>query len=218
MYNCFLILTGGRIDELFLREYLDTHDRQTIICVDGGLEPAYRVGIIPEFVVGDFDTVSKDVLTYYKKISGVEIYEYNPEKDATDTEIALELAISKGAVHITIMGATGTRFDHMLGSMANLKKVLLAGIQAEILDEYNKIYLINQPVTIHKMRQYGKYVSLLPFTEKVTGITLTGMKYPLTNHTLSAGDSLGISNEIISEQAEILLDSGILIVVEAKDN
>ena len=77
--------------------------------------------------------------------------------------------------------------------------------------------MINQPLTIRKAEQYGKYVSLIPFSEKVSGVTLRGLKYPLTDYTMGGFNSLGISNEIVSDEASISLSSGQLIVIESKD-
>ena len=77
--------------------------------------------------------------------------------------------------------------------------------------------MINQPLTIRKEEQYGKYVSLIPFSEKVCGVTLRGLKYPLTDYTMGGFNSLGISNEIVSDEATISFSSGELIVIESKD-
>ena len=85
------------------------------------------------------------------------------------------------------------------------------------MDNNNQIYLINNSHTIEKSNTYGKYISLIPLTSKVEGLTLTGFKYPLDNYSLSIGKSLGISNEIIDNTASIFLKKGILIVIESKD-
>ena len=144
-------------------------------------------------------------------------HKYNPEKDNTDTDIALKLAIQLKSSNITIMGALGKRMDHALANIHILKETLEVGIPCEIRDSYNKIYLIKDNITLTKNNTYGKYISLIPLTTTVEGITLKGFKYPLNNACLSIGLSLGVSNEIVEEVATIELKEGILIVIESKD-
>lgn len=107
--------------------------------------------------------------------------------------------------------------DHAIANIHILKDALEAEIPCQILDEYNRIYLINKEMTLSKDKAYGKYVSLIPLTSTVEGLTLTGFKYPLNNYTLPIGTSLGISNEIIEKTAHIEMKKGILIVIESKD-
>ena len=190
---------------------------QNIIVCDRGLEALYKLKIIPNHVVGDFDSVSPEILEFYKKQSQIIFHTYHAEKDNTDTDIALKLAIRLKSSKITIMGALGKRIDHALANIHILKDALEANIPCQIIDEHNRIYLINKEITLEKDKIYGKYVSLIPLTSEVEGITLTGFKYPLENYTLPIGTSLGISNEIIEDRAHIKMKKGILIVIESKD-
>ena len=215
--NRYLIITGGTIDYGFLEGYVRQERYDRLICVDLGLKAADDLGLKVDMIVGDFDTVPDSILNKYKAEGSSTIREFNPEKDATDTEIAIETAIQEGAGEITLLGATGTRVDHMLASISNLLIPLQYGIAARIVDEHNRIYLIDKPVQLARESVYGPYLSLIPFTWSVEGVTLTGMKYPLTGHTLVTGESLGISNEIVEHKGRISLTSGILIVIESKD-
>ena len=190
---------------------------QNIIVCDRGLEALYKLKIIPNHVVGDFDSVSPEILEFYKKQSQIIFHTYHPEKDNTDTDIALKLAIRLKSSKITIMGALGKRMDHAIANIHILKDALEANIPCQIIDEHNRIYLINKEITLEKDKIYGKYVSLIPLTSEVEGITLTGFKYPLENYTLPIGTSLGISNEIIEDRAHIEMKKGILIVIESRD-
>ena len=190
---------------------------QNIIVCDRGLEALYKLKIIPNHVVGDFDSVSPEILEFYKKQSQIIFHTYHAEKDNTDTDIALKLAIRLKSSKITIMGALGKRMDHAIANIHILKDALEANIPCQIIDEHNRIYLINKEMTLEKDKIYGKYVSLIPLTSEVEGITLTGFKYPLENYTLPIGTSLGISNEIIEDRAHIEMKKGILIVIESKD-
>ncbi len=190
---------------------------QNIIAVDRGLEALYNLKIVPNHVVGDFDSVSTPIWEFYQNNPKVVFHKYSPEKDYTDTDIALKLAIELNSSTITIMGALGKRMDHALANIHILKEALEIGIPCQILDSYNKIYLVKENKQLAKIETYGKYISLLPLTTTVEGITLKGFRYPLNNASLSVGLSLGISNEIVEEIATIELKEGILIVIESKD-
>ena len=190
---------------------------QNIIAGDKGLEALYQLKIIPNHVVGDFDSVSSEILEFYKKQSQIIFHTFNAEKDNTDTDIAFKLAIQLKSSKITILGALGKRMDHAIANIHILKDALEANIPCQIIDEHNRIYLINKEMTLEKDKVYGKYVSLIPLTSTVEGLTLTGFKYPLNHYTLPIGTSLGISNEIITDTAHIEMKNGILIVIESKD-
>ena len=140
-----------------------------------------------------------------------------PEKDDTDTESAIWLAIRRGAERITLLGATGTRLDHVLGNIELLGIGLKAGIPIQICDAHNRIRMIDRGMTLARKEQFGTYVSLIPYTECVGHLTLKGFKYPLTDACLRGFCSLGVSNEIVADTAEISFESGILLVVESKD-
>ena len=107
--------------------------------------------------------------------------------------------------------------DHTLANIHILKYALDAKIPCQIIDNYNKIYLIEDRQTLYQNKTHGKYISLIPLTSIVEGITLKGFKYPLTNHSMPIGISLGISNEIVEEIATIEIKKGVLIVIESKD-
>ena len=190
---------------------------QNIIAGDKGLEALYQLKIIPNHVVGDFDSVSPEILEFYKKQSQIIFHTFNAEKDNTDTDIAFKLAIQLKSSKITILGALGKRMDHAIANIHILKDALEANIPCQIIDEHNRIYLINKEMTLEKDKVYGKYVSLIPLTSTVEGLTLTGFKYPLNHYTLPIGTSLGISNEIIGDIAHIEMKKGILIVIESRD-
>ena len=190
---------------------------QNIIAGDKGLEALYQLKIIPNHVVGDFDSVSSEILEFYKKQSQIIFHTFNAEKDNTDTDIAFKLAIQLKSSKITILGALGKRMDHAIANIHILKDALEANIPCQIIDEHNRIYLINKEMTLEKDKVYGKYVSLIPLTSTVEGLTLTGFKYPLNHYTLPIGTSLGISNEIITDTAHIEMKNGILIVIESRD-
>lgn len=212
-----LIVTGGEINLDFLEQYYCNQKPETIIAVDKGLEALNKLNILPNHIVGDLDSVKEPVIKSYKNNPNITIHKYVPEKDYTDTDIALNLAISLSSSHITIIGALGKRMDHSLANIHILVMALEKNIPCELLDTNNRIYLINNNHTIEKSTTYGKYISLIPLTSRIDGLTLTGFKYPLNDYSLTIGKSLGISNEIVDDIATIRFKNGILIVIESRD-
>ncbi len=220
--NRYLILTGGTLTREFLEDFFVTYSVSKIICVDGALKVAHEAQIPMDYLVGDFDTAQDSLVNFYKEQikkgkKQIILKEYNPVKDATDTEIAVSLALEEGAEEIILLGATGTRIDHMLANLYLLLKPLSCGVKAYILDAYNKIYLTNKELELDKKDLYGSYVSLLPFCGDVKAVTLKGFKYNLTRKDYIQGDSLGISNELLEEKGQIMLEQGILAVFETRD-
>lgn len=218
--NRILIITGGSISIEFVKDYLKAQTFDVIIAVDKGLVTADKLNLNLQYIVGDFDSAPSELVQKYKNSisnGSTTIKEYNPMKDATDTQIAIELAITLNASEIVMLGATGTRMDHALANIYLLTLPLVRDIAAYIIDEHNKIYLLNQNAILYKDKLFGGYVSLQPLTEVVYGVTLEGFKYPLIKRDMKREDSLGISNEVVGESANILLQSGILVVIESKD-
>lgn len=212
-----LIISGGNINITFLKKHLETVIYDNIIVADKGLEAVSQLKITPNHIVGDLDSVNYNIVNHYLNNSDIILHKYAPEKDFTDTDIALNLAIQINSTHITIIGATGTRFDHTLANVHILCYTLAKNIPCEIIDEYNKIYIINSKITLKKSLVYGNFISLIPLTTTVSNLTLTGFKYTLFNYTLEIGKSLGISNEIVDSTATIDFSHGILVVIESKD-
>ena len=213
----FVIISGGTIDDSFADRWFEEEKPDAVIAADAGMEYLYRNHRVPDVIVGDFDSVGTEALAYFKTLPGVAIQKLIPEKDDTDTESAIRLAIRRGAERITLLGATGTRLDHVLGNIELLGIGLKAGIPIQICDAHNRIRMIDSGVSLSKDSQYGKYVSLIPYTQEVTGLTLTGFQYPLDGYTLRGFCSLGVSNEITEETAQISFKDGILILIESRD-
>lgn len=211
-----LIISGGQVENAFLSDRVKETQYSMIIAADRGLMAADQLNLPLDFIVGDFDSVSETVLNKYHELS-TPIDTFPREKDKTDTQIAIELALMHNPTSIDIVGATGSRLDHVLANIHMLMLPLQLAINAYIIDKSNKIYLKNESFSLKKREQFGDYVSLLPFSEKVSGLTLKGFKYPLDHITLSSGNSLGISNEIWEEEAQVDLSEGILVVIESRD-
>lgn len=215
-----LIVTGGTIELDFMKEYLASHKFDCVIAVDGGLDTIARLNMVPSYVVGDFDTVSSGVLSSYRSNPNIKFIQYNSEKDFTDTKSAIQLAIEIGSLSITIFGGLGTRLDHTLANIQMLHMPLEYGIDAVIVNVHNRIRLLGvkrKEIEIEKSDY--RYVSVLPMSENVTGLTLEGMKYPLKDYEMLVNKdySMGVSNEIVGEKAKVKLKSGKIILIESRD-
>ena len=149
MKRC-LIITGGKLDLSFAGSFLGQETFDKIIAVDAGLEAVKALGLEPDMIVGDFDTVKPEVLAYYRRMEHIVWDTHQPEKDETDTELALLKAQATGCTEVVVLGATGGRMDHMLGNIHLLFPCLQKGIEAYILDNQNRIYLIDKERTFKR--------------------------------------------------------------------
>lgn len=211
-----LVITGGTFDFQMAKKYLSGRNYQYVIAADGGVGYADKLGIKPNLILGDFDTLSRELLEKYQR-AGVEILSFPPEKDYTDTHLAIEKAIEMKPDFLTILGATGTRLDHTLANLGLLTLTVEQGIKAEILDGHNRIQMMKESLVLKRKELWGKYISLVPYTEEVTGICLKGFRYPLKNAELTIGISRGISNELTEEEGSISIEKGLLFVIESCD-
>lgn len=212
-----IIISGGAIMAPFALEFYKNISANVCIAVDRGLEFFYQEKITPTHIVGDFDSIDPDVISYYRNQTQIPIREFNPVKDASDTEIAIRLAIDLGVKELWILGGTGTRLDHVMANIQTLKVAMDAGVKAYLLDPYNRISLLDEPVTLSKNESYGQYFSVFSLGACVENLTICGAKYPLMNHTLYPHDSLTVSNQFVEEKVTIDFKSGIIILMETKD-
>ncbi|MCQ2491696.1 MAG: thiamine diphosphokinase [Lachnospiraceae bacterium] len=211
-----LIITGGGMDIPFTTSYIKEQKFDYIIAADKGVEHAYHLGVKPDYIMGDFDSISP-VMKEAMETYDVPIETFPPEKDYTDTHLAMMKAMELGATTMTLVGATGTRLDHVMANIGLLSMALDAGVRTYIVDAHNKITMIDGHYEIVKDQMFGDFVSLIPYTEKVTGLTLKGFYYPVEDFTLTIGISRGISNEVVDEIATIDLANGQLLVIESQD-
>ena len=214
-----IILTGGNLDKKFALSFLQTYQYENLIVVDGGLSYLEEMKMEPTHIIGDFDTVPSEILSKYENMNHIKVFKLNPQKDETDTQEAMKLAVELKSNEIVLLGGFGSRLDHTLANIHLLSMPLRSGIDCYMIDPNNRIRLIDRPTKIEKRNQYGSYISLLPYTEKVDGLTLEGFKFPLKDYPYCLENSfgLGISNELDNEIGEISFRNGMLIMIEAQD-
>jgi thiamine pyrophosphokinase len=171
---------------------------------------------MPTHIVGDFDSVDEEVIAFYKGQVQIPIREFNPVKDATDTEIALRLSLELGSEKVWMLGATGTRLDHVWANVQILRIAHEANVEAYILDECNRISLWENRIELKKAEAFGTYFSIFPFDGDVEDVCIVGAKYPLEHFRVTANESRCVSNEVI-EDVTITFSDGLLILMETRD-
>jgi len=214
--NC-VIIAGGTLDTTRswsrqIQALLKTAD--LIIAADSGAGHMRKSGYLPHVIIGDLDSIDPDTLAFFRK-NQVPVYAHPSRKNSTDTELCIEYARAKGATRITLLAATGTRLDHTLANILLLLPLADAGIPARILDEKNELQVVTDQVDLTGTP--GDLVSLIPLTPTVRGVTLKGLSYPLENHTLVMGSTLGVSNFFSGSTAQISIRSGTLLVIRSMD-
>lgn len=212
-----VIVSGGILEKEFVLPILQSEETEFIIGVDKGLQFLYENGIKPDYIVGDFDSVPREIVEYYRTEENVPIREFNPVKDASDTEIALRLCLGLRRKEIYILGGTGNRIDHLWANIQCLNIALAAGSEAMILDSHNRIRILEHGITLTRAEAFGKYFSVFPLELPVEDFSISGAKYPLQNHLLSAEDSLCVSNEFAEDEVKISFVCGKVILMETRD-
>lgn len=186
--------------------------------VDRGVYYLLEKGIIPTYAVGDFDSINEREWEEIKeKVPNIK--QANPEKDETDLELALFCALEHDPEKIIIWGATGGRLDHFMANAFMLSKFQKQHphIPINIMDQQNTLSVYFPETHEIFKDEKKKYVSFIPLSSEIIGLTLKGFKYPLTDKTVEFGSSLCISNELIQQSGTFSFEKGILMMVRSTD-
>ena len=186
-----------------------------LVAVDGGLRHLQRLGLKPDLLIGDLDSVDASELAEIVD-AGIEVHRFPPAKDQTDLELALEYVLENGYAQIVIAYPFGDRVDHTLGNLSLLSRLDLAGISISLEDGQVEARLLSQSASLPT--QPGELVSLIAWGAPVEGITTNGLEYPLSNETLVPWQNRGISNVATADEIEIKIKSGNLLVIKTKPN
>ncbi|MCP4119626.1 MAG: thiamine diphosphokinase [Desulfobacteraceae bacterium] len=185
-----------------------------VVCADGGARHLERMNLVPHVAIGDLDSIDTKSRRFLEK-HHVPIIRHPKDKDATDTELAVQWAMEKGATELTLLGVTGTRMDHTLANILLLKSIGATGTKCRIIDDNNEIHLVTESLELEGSP--GDHVSLIPLTETVKGVTIKGVDFPLDNAEIPMGSSLGISNRFSGTSAQISIKNGLLAVTKSVD-
>lgn len=202
------IFTGGEIYHQHIEERPEEGD--LVISADAGYRNATLMGVHTNILIGDFDSlgmIPDDV---------DEVLKLPSEKDDTDTQIAVDTAIDRGADEIVIVGSTSGRLDHALSTLAILEKNWETRISIYIVNGQNRVRYIKNSGFIVVRSRY-KYFSLIAADEKVKGVSIEGAKYPLKNAKLLRSNQYAVSNEIVKNAALITVKKGGIFIIESRD-
>jgi thiamine pyrophosphokinase len=204
-----LIVGGGPVDLDGLRAELATGP-ELIIAADAGAKYLLELGVCPEILVGDFDSLPPQIVAQITA-AGKAVYRYPPQKDQTDLQLALDAAAHAGVTAVNIWGGLGRRLDHTLGNIGLLQYAGEAGLSARLRDIDHELFLAGG-YTVVKARP-GWAISLIPLSPAVTGVTTTGLKYPLNEETLYFNVTRGIHNQFAAAEAVITVATGRLLII-----
>jgi thiamine pyrophosphokinase len=181
-----------------------------VIAADGGARHCQALGITPEVVIGDFDSLSEDELAALER-AGAQVVRFPARKDFTDLELALQHATALGADEILVFAALGARWDQTLANLLLPAAPGLEGVCIRLLDGSQEVALLRPGETHTLAGKPGDTVSLVPLGGHAHGITTDGLEYPLTDGTLYFGATRGISNVLLGERAVVRLEEGLLL-------
>jgi thiamine pyrophosphokinase len=184
----------------------------TFIAADGGTRHALSLGILPSLVIGDLDSLSENDL-HMLEAAGTEILRFPSDKNETDFELALEYAVSKRFDEILIIAALGDRLDQTLGNLSLLTSPALVGLDIRMDDGWERAWFVRTRTQVEG--NPGDIVSLIPWGAEVTGISTSGLRWPLREETLHPHKTRGLSNVLLGEEATISLKSGLLLIVQS---
>lgn len=217
-----VIITGGRVSSDFIRETLLSYKPAVLIASDRGIMVLEELGLIPDYLVGDFDSGEHEVVEKYRSLFETEgrpiIKGFQPEKDETDTALAVSLALGLSPSEILILGGTGTRLDHTLANVGLLMQILERGVKGYLCDEYNLISLHDEDLSLAYRKCSYPFFSLLAFGGPVSDLRIQGAKYELDAYTLFPDDGLCVSNEFLGKKVNISFKEGRLLLFQTADN
>lgn len=187
---------------------IDIPEGSLVLCADGGYRYAQQLGIMPDCLVGDFDS-------YDGALPAVEIIRHPAQKDDTDTMLAVRLGCERGCTEFIIYGGIGGRLDHTVANLQTLRWLHDHGASGMLLGARDQV-ILHPPGTRRYPRVDG-YFSVFAYGGACEGISLRGVEYPLEDASLTDGFPLGVSNHIIADEAEVSLRKGLLLLIFSKD-
>lgn len=208
----YVIIANGEMADYHWHRRL-LRDDDFVVCADGGARHALAMGIIPDLVLGDFDSLAPEVMLELQG-SKCQREDHPSEKDATDTEIALDWCLGHDPGEILLLGVLGSRLDHTLANVFLLAKIP-PQIPAKIIDRQNEVFMVREQIALAGLP--GDNLSIISLAPMTSGISTKGLKYILHEDILDFGSSRGISNEFVREEIEVAMQSGWALVIQSWD-
>lgn len=202
MSKTCLIITGA--PKCYIPETVKS--AEYVIACDQGYGHAINAGVVPDLVVGDFDSWPGPVA------AGIEVIRANPVKDDTDTLMAVRVAMNRGYTDLIICGALGGRIDHEFANLSLCCFAAERGVRCTLVDRNHQIFAFQNGTRRISRGRWTK-ISVFAVDRKVRGITFSGLRYPLVDAELTNTFPLGVSNEFIADKAEITVKEGMLLII-----
>lgn len=207
-----LVLNGEKINKSIMYNLRDKSD--FILSADGGTDYCIQIGIVPDLVLGDLDSISAKTMKILEK-ENVPINIFPVKKDKTDSQLSIEYLMDIGAREITIVGAIGSRMDHSLANILLLKTIKDKGINGKIVDNNNTILIVDDELILD--RQEGYFVSIIPIQIEGAMVSLRGFEYNLSKVRIDFASTHGVSNIIKDTKGYIKVHEGECLVFISKD-
>ena len=204
-------LNGKVKDYEATKKIIEKENYNYIIGADGGCNHLNRMGILPNYVIGDLDSIDKTLISQYEK-NDIVFKKFPTHKDETDSELCVYLAKSLGAKRIDFIGALGGRIDHALANIGFMYHILEMGIEPRIITSEEEVYILHNEEKVIKGKK-GDTISILALRENALGVTLKNLEYPLQNGEIKYLSPLGISNVMIEDECTISVREDYLLVV-----
>lgn len=207
-----LLVLNGKLDlkRKEIIDFIENKNIDKIIAVDGGANKIKKLDLIPDLIIGDLDSLTQINKEYYQK-QQVKIIKHPVEKDQTDSELAVDYCLKENFDKLYLISALGGRVDQQLANINLLEYINELSLKAEIISKNVEIAVIE--TTKKFINKKGYRLSLIPQTKEIKGLKIKGCKYNLESRDIYRSKSRGISNLIERDQAEISLESGLLIYV-----
>lgn len=189
---------------------LPAHD--LLIGADGGARNAFRYGLVPDVVIGDFDSLGPDEIAGFDR-AGASLYRFPADKDETDLELALDFSVQQRAAEITLYGLFGGRWDMTFANLLLLASEKYAGVRLTVVAGAERMHILRGGDTLAIHGSPGDLVSVLPLSGTAEGITYEGLAWPLDAATLPFGSPRGVSNAMVAHTAKISIRAGIILIV-----
>lgn len=201
-----IVLTGGDPVPASLRHQLPRAD--LVIAADSGYHLAPFLALDVDLVIGDFDSIDPEL-----DLSRSEVVRHPPDKDHSDLELAFAAAAGRNATEVVVVGGGGGRLDHLLANAA----VIASHDRATVtwLTGKENLLVVNGTRTI--TGSAGDLVTLLALGGEASGVTTSGLRYPLNRETIPFGSARGLSNVMLATEATVSVDSGVVIAIHIPD-
>lgn len=208
-----IIANGDLVNIAYYQALIEPDDY--IVCVNGGTGHALAMGLNPDLVIGDLDSLSVSDREEIGKINP-ELIIHPSDKDKSDLELALDHSVKMEPLEIIILGALGgTRFEHAFINVLLLYNPLRRRIPARLVSENQEVVLVRDEIVLTGAP--GDYLSLFALTNRVDGVITEGLKYPLNKQPLFFASTLGLSNKFITSQVKVSVQSGLLLLIKSSD-